>query len=578
MERTPTRESPNGTWAINGRATTFLSRGFEVLQHRAASSEEPVHFDVVIVGSGYGASAAAHQFSRHLHHRNGERVTVCVLERGKERLPGSFPTGFSELPGELRFSLPGAEPAGTMHGLFDVRLDTTASAVVANGLGGGSLINAGVMLKPRPEVLDGWPSTLGGAAELDPYFEKAQIELGVLTGKHPNTVVSTNRVQVDKYRVLEKLGASLEQPEKGLTTAVPITVTLKKEPGAPVETDVCIDCGDCAQGCNHNAKKSLDTNLLAKAALNGAEIFTEATVQRFDKTNGGWEVYVANTDATRSKRARQPVRIQCTRLIVAAGTYASNELMFRSQAESKNQLYFSDRLGFNYSGNGDNIAALTNCPDRNNMAADESIAPDKRRVGPTITGMIDLRQNINTPIALQELSIPAALKGLLTEVVGFVRMVHALNDQKSANQPFSDELCYVHDHTLSRTAIVIMMGDDGATGRLLYDHKSNSVSLQWPETHSTARNKLYQTQIDTLRNLAEKLGKNVVVHENPARNPLGDALQKTSGATYDAACTLARALGVTLREMSISELSEQVFETIGHDSSVEDLTFENVQA
>ena len=52
----------------------------------------------------------------------------------------------------------------------------------------------------------------------------------------------------------------------------------------------------------------------------------------------------------------------------------------------------------------------------------------------------------------------------------------------------------------------------------------------------------------------------------------------TSTRTYDAACALARALGVTLREIGIREPSQAMFTAIGHDDAVEDVTFENVQA
>jgi len=52
----------------------------------------------------------------------------------------------------------------------------------------------------------------------------------------------------------------------------------------------------------------------------------------------------------------------------------------------------------------------------------------------------------------------------------------------------------------------------------------------------------------------------------------------TSSATYDAACRLVRALGATLEEIDIRAVASQVFTAIGHDPTVEDLTFENVQA
>jgi choline dehydrogenase-like flavoprotein len=351
----PEAVSPNGAHVVNKRATTFLSRGFESLALRVAANPQEIHFDVIVIGSGYGASVAASHFSA-CKVPDSETETgqarVCVLERGKERLPGSFPTGFSDLPGELRLNGNTPDtPGGNAQGLFEMRLGTVASAVVANGLGGGSLINAGVMLKPDEKVLNSWPAALGGAAGLLPYYEKAEHALGVLDKGVVNNVETTGRATLHKYRTLEQLAGNEKlsgNNRQHQSEAVPITVALKGEKGIPVITDECIDCGDCAQGCNHNAKKSLDTNLLASAALNGAEIYTGANVLKFDKTDSGWEVFVTHTDPTRSKRTANPVRIRCSKLVVAAGTYASNEIMFRSRFESQYDLKFSEKLGHHF--------------------------------------------------------------------------------------------------------------------------------------------------------------------------------------------------------------------------------------
>ncbi len=52
----------------------------------------------------------------------------------------------------------------------------------------------------------------------------------------------------------------------------------------------------------------------------------------------------------------------------------------------------------------------------------------------------------------------------------------------------------------------------------------------------------------------------------------------TSPRTRAAACALAGALGVTLREIAIHDPAQALFTAIGHDEAVEDVTFENVQA
>ena len=46
-------------------------------------------YDVIVIGSGYGASIAASRMSR-----AGKKV--CLLEKGKERRPGEYPDTLGE--------------------------------------------------------------------------------------------------------------------------------------------------------------------------------------------------------------------------------------------------------------------------------------------------------------------------------------------------------------------------------------------------------------------------------------------------------------------------------------------------
>ena len=108
---------------------------------------------MVIVGSGYGGSVAADRLAGATvsDGRGGRRaLRVAVLERGSEYLPGEFPSRFGELPRHLRMGLQSfGVVAGNRDGLFDVRVGDDVMALVGNGLGGGSLINAGVLLRPE---------------------------------------------------------------------------------------------------------------------------------------------------------------------------------------------------------------------------------------------------------------------------------------------------------------------------------------------------------------------------------------------------------------------------------------------
>ena len=57
-------------------------------------------YDVIVIGSGYGASIAASRCAR-----AGQKV--CVLERGKEWLPGDFPETLREASSHMQVTSQG---------------------------------------------------------------------------------------------------------------------------------------------------------------------------------------------------------------------------------------------------------------------------------------------------------------------------------------------------------------------------------------------------------------------------------------------------------------------------------------
>ena len=138
------------------KADEWLSGGLETLIDERSQSDQALaanveyDFDVVIVGSGYGGAIAAAELSG-CTDEGGKPLRVCVLERGREYLQGAFPTRQADLAGHVRFATPNApRQRGVYDGLYDIRWSEDAVAVVASGLGGGSLINAGVMESAPP--------------------------------------------------------------------------------------------------------------------------------------------------------------------------------------------------------------------------------------------------------------------------------------------------------------------------------------------------------------------------------------------------------------------------------------------
>ena len=134
-------------------------------------------YDVVIVGSGYGGGVAASRLSR-----AGQRV--CVIERGKEFLTGSFPARLPEIRRELQLN-GGKMRSGSRTGLFDFRLGSDIHVLVGCGLGGGSLINAGVALEPADRGLGLRAEDAVLAAGVEAESVQAALQLGdVVTAEH----------------------------------------------------------------------------------------------------------------------------------------------------------------------------------------------------------------------------------------------------------------------------------------------------------------------------------------------------------------------------------------------------------
>ncbi len=584
-------DAPNGRGTVGGRASRFVSRDIAgwLAANPAAQPEDETRvdetltaagraddFDLIIVGSGYGASIAAHVMAgrriRDAVSGRWREARVAVLERGRERLPGMFPATFAELAGEVRgrYPVPRGEqvpevaaPTGMAEGLFDFKLSDAICGLVANGLGGGSLINAGVMLEPRDEVFASgrWPAALRDPAVLKPFYRRARRLLGATVAPDddtPNTVAHAGRVPA-RHEMLHRIGGDAVG-----VASVPITVQLYEQrrddrgagegglagkPGVAGKAGVagnpgdldrelgghglrqneCIGCGDCATGCNHDAKRSLDVMLLAGAAWAGVEVYTGVTVLRFDRrAGGGWGVLATHTDPVLRRRAPAPFVLRARRLIVAAGSYGSTELLARSRERSGTGLRFSAQLGEAFSGNGDMIVAVSDLPYPAHGSGDPAVAAAARHVGPTITGALDLRA-APPNVSIQELGIPAPLRELLAQTLGLVRTTSALVDADAARAPTSDADTRVDDDVVEHSLVLAVMGDDRGRGRLELpdetgvpdiDIADGAMVAGWRAAPPIA---YYQGALDWLRARCARDLPTARVHANPLWRPLGRA-------------------------------------------------------
>jgi choline dehydrogenase-like flavoprotein len=511
--------------------------------------------DIVIIGSGYGAAMAAYTWAG-CTDKAGRKLRMVLLERGRERLPGSFPSSLDDLPGDVRLSRAGKAPIGRRDALFDVRLAGDVSALVANGLGGGSLINAGVMVEPSFGHFD---SRLPPGVEADlqtNWFAKAKALLGGSIGGSDNTI--DRHAEVTATRPLKKTAAL--QSLGGDTAAfrpAPVTVRMKPEDntGEAVNLATCTLCGDCLTGCNVGAKISLDTNLLVQAQRAGLRIFTSASVLRLRRDAGLWSIEVVHTDPQVQGRRDKPVFIKAHKVVLAAGSLGSTEILLRSRHHSRRKtgLTLSPRLGEQFSLNGDNIASIAFQHDVNAVAdeaqplAGQGGGVSPRRVGPEITGMLSWPDDDSGPgFLVQEFSVPSALRGFFHEIVttrGWVERWPQWDGERhsTARSDQSDPLA-IDRESMSRELLVGLIGHDSANGRVELprenqDHvNEGSVRVKWSDVGQDPA--MADAYVKLERRVKKALGKQARVTPNPLWRMLPDALGSLMGKAPGGAMTV----------------------------------------
>src|SRR5262249_52970825 len=101
--------------------------------------------------------------------------------------------------------------------------------------------------------------------------------------------------------------------------------------GAGPRRTTCIQCGACMTGCRHGAKNTLTKNYLYLAERAGAAVHAESTVRRVRTLpGGGYAVDVVRTGGWLRRGART---LTAREVVLAAGTYGSQDLLHRMRAE-----------------------------------------------------------------------------------------------------------------------------------------------------------------------------------------------------------------------------------------------------
>jgi len=466
---------------------------------------DATHFDAIVVGSGYGGGVSALRLAK-----SGR--AVLVLERGKEMLPGEYPDTPQKAAKAIQVATAqaGALTPGA-NGLFDIRVHDDMSVVMGCGLGGTSLINANVALEPDPRVMRTarWPRIFADPETLKPYYELARKELG--------STPLPSRYSPNKLKALEVsakgMGLEVERP--------PINVTFEDtvDPDTGVFQPACNMCGDCCSGCNYGSKNTTLMNYLPRAHAVGATIVTETKVYRIeqdDPGNGPWQVVVDDVRGGKSKRHTLTADI----VVLAAGSLGSTEILMRSKQKKKNGLKTSDRLGQEFSGNGDvfgfGFDGFWNNTENDGKDPQLPIygigaGPNRPDIppfqpGPCITGVIRVdmdEKDYTKGFVIEEGVAPGAVslvmpmglflqQALNGDFTRFPDVEQRLRGAQAIGELFagaaadanpsvtSDFTMMAYEGAASQTQTFLVMSHDQGDGQLEMNVETDSIIVNWP--------------------------------------------------------------------------------------------------
>ena len=356
-------------------------------------------FDVIFIGSGFGGAVTACRLAE-------KGMKVLVLERGRRWKRQEFPSVTNQ---DYIWDRHRPEKR---NGWFDFRVFKDMTVVQGAGVGGGSLVYANISIEARDELFNqGWPPEIT-VRELRPYYDRVTKMLTLC--KLPANQL-TRRFQIMKEGA-EKLGygdrfraldiAITFDPEFSYDRPDPFNYANSKPwiNAHGIEQGTCVHCGNCDLGCPTGARNTLDLNYIPQAEKHGAEVRPLHLVDCITpEGNSGYRVDFERIE----NGALIPGYETARRVIVAAGSMGSTELLLRCRDQHKTLLQLSPFLGCNWSSNGDFLTPAFHDPAHR-------ISPTQ---GPTITSAIDFLDGIvdNQQFFIEDGGFPPVLNNFLQE-------------------------------------------------------------------------------------------------------------------------------------------------------------------
>ncbi|MES9882464.1 MAG: GMC family oxidoreductase N-terminal domain-containing protein [Sedimenticola sp.] len=441
------------------------------------------HYDVVVIGSGYGGSVAASRLARSTK-ANGEPVSVCLLERGREIPTGEYPDSITSALPAVQIDSPVGH-VGDRDAVYHLRYQDDISVFSGCALGGTSQVNANVALQADQRLFtteNGWPKAITEDSDqsLAEGYARAMDMLNPLT--YPDNFPSLNK-RKNLLDAAELLG------NRNTCKLTPINVAFQDGLNqVGIHQAACNGCGDCISGCNYGSKGTLSKNYIPDARNHGAEIFCRIDVRHISpQVAGGWQIHYIPVGCHRDRFDAGPMFVTADVVVVSAGTLGSNEILLRSRAEG---LSLSDHLGQGFTSNGDALAFGYNMDHEiNGIGSGSHDVSEEQPCGPCITSVIDLRScdDVKQGMVIEEGSLPGALAPVLpmafsaaSSITGTDTDTGIFDKIKEKSRELESLItANSYDGSVANTQTYLVMAHDDAGGRIKLKPDNETATICW---------------------------------------------------------------------------------------------------
>ena len=540
--------------------------------------------DIVIVGSGFGASVMAARLGAWLRQVHPDRHSVLVLERGNDHTgefdPASGGGPLNAQGNRFRHTLDPTyladvgqlftDPDGTFR-----RGVPSMNVIAGTGLGGGSNLYLGVSLRaPREifeQVQDGhrrWPAEYTREA-LEPFYARVEEMLRVHR-------MAWTDAEVPHWQLACKRDLVFAEGCRAIgATAVPLKLATHEDANE----------GWWSQGQRFRGRQTLTRNYLREAReagvrfASGSEVLTVAP---------GGPGYVVRGIDHRVDPPRN-FEIACRILVLGAGAVGTAGILLRSEGaftgerelDSAPRLGRSPNLGRNLSGNGDYGVSGTvgpgRAPESHKGKPMSSFCPSfwpqhKFIVIPYHNPPLYLAQG--QPSTLLPPRNPLAVGRGSTVLASDERgrpVAHWGAAYKERLASFSERILTMGCLALDDSEGEVRLGPGGATVQVVWRQTSAATEARWSEAVTTMR-QIYEALggemfLDAYRkdgtvNTAHPLG-SVRMASEPERgivNALGESFSNPNLFVVDGAI-LPSALGVN-PSLTIAAVAERIAERL----------------